>query len=305
MRIRPFRGADARAVAGLVTASVRGQWVYTPERFRESSDPQRRRLVAERAGEVVATAHLLPFGAGAPDALRLDLAGEAQALTPLYLALLADLPPGFSRLLGVCREDFTEQMAFFAAAGFRNAWQSWGARLELEAFDFARFRPLEEKLFLAGYEVEAWPGSAPDAEWAALHALHALGERDAPRHPTTSPDPLTRDELRWIIEREEKAFVVRWRGEPVALTRLTVPPKTAAGEVEIEGTVTHPAHRSRGLATLLGARALAWARAEGHRHAGTGGAVLNLPMLRVCTRLGSVPEPMWVTWERKLPGERD
>ncbi|MDB5045419.1 MAG: hypothetical protein JWQ08_1469, partial [Deinococcus sp.] len=34
--------------------------------------------------------------------------------------------------------------------------------------------------------------------------------------------------------------------------------------------------------------------------AGTGGTVLNLPMLRVNARLGYVPEAMWVTWERGL-----
>ncbi|MFD1731820.1 hypothetical protein ACFSC4_13310 [Deinococcus malanensis] len=54
------------------------------------------------------------------------MAGDRVALTPLYLRLLADLPAGFSRLLGVTREDFTEQMELFQTAGFRNAWQSWG-----------------------------------------------------------------------------------------------------------------------------------------------------------------------------------
>lgn len=306
MNVRPFRNADARGVAGLVTAGVRGGWVYLPEHFRESPDPRRRRLVAERGGEVIATAHLLPFGDSAPDALRLDLAAEGAAFTPLYLALLSDVPPGFSRLLGVCREDFNEQMAFFAAAGFRNAWQSWGARLKLETFDFARFRPLEEKLFLAGYEVERWPAHPSQADWSALHALCVFGERDAPRNPTTSPEPLTLEALRRSAGGEGAAFVIRWRGEVVALARLTVTPTgaggTAAAEVELAGTVTHPAHRSRGLATLLGGRALAWAQAEGHRQAGTGGAVLNLPLLRVCTRLGYVPEPMWVTWERAAFG---
>ena len=51
--LRSFQNADASAVARLVTGSVRGHWVYPPERFRESTDPQRRRLVAEVNGEVV------------------------------------------------------------------------------------------------------------------------------------------------------------------------------------------------------------------------------------------------------------
>lgn len=296
MKIRPFQNADAPAVARLVTDSVRGHWTYLPEHFRDSADPQRRRLVALQGAEIVATAHLSPFGEATPDALRLDLAGDGTAFTPLYLAHLAALPPGFSRLLGVTREDFGEQMQFFGAAGFRNAWQSWGAHLDLGDFDFAAFQPLEERLFLGGYEVGPLPPDAPGADWAALHALHECGLADAPRNPTTTPDPLSADGLRELIVREEAAFVARWRGEIVALTRLT--PNGA--EVESENTVTHPDHRSRGLATLVKARALAWARAAGHTHAGTGGTVLNLPMLRVNTRLGYRVERMWVTWEARL-----
>lgn len=97
------------------------------------------------------------------------------------------------------------------------------------------------------------------------------------------------------------AFVVRLKGEIVALTRLTLGDGKGQGrEVESEFTATHPAHRARGLGTLVKAHALAWAKGEGYTHAGTGGTVLNLPMLRVNTRLGYVTEPMWVTWERKL-----
>lgn len=151
--LRPFQNADAEAVSRLVTDSVRGHWIYRPEQFHESQHPQRQQLVAEQDGEVVATAHLSPFGDGAPDALRLDLAGSGQAFTPLYLALLSRLPAGFTRLLGVAREDFSEQMTFFQAAGFRNAWQSWGAHLDLGRFDFEQFRALDEQLYLQGYEV--------------------------------------------------------------------------------------------------------------------------------------------------------
>lgn len=294
--LRPFRNADAPAVARLVTDSVRGHWTYAPAHFRENADPLRRRLVAVRAGEVVATAALTPFGAGTPDALRLDLAGEGAAFSPLYLALLAELPQGFTRVLGVTREDFGEQVAFFAAAGFRNAWQSWGAHLELGGFDFGRYAAREEQLFMEGYEVERLSPEAPDADWDALHALTVNGVADAPRNPVTTPDPLGWGDLRAVVRREEACFVVRRRGQIVALTRLT----PRGGEVDSEHTVTHPAHRSRGLATVLKARALAWAQAEGFMQASTGGTVLNLPMLRVNTRLGYRPEPMWLTWAMPL-----
>ncbi|MFC3833743.1 MULTISPECIES: GNAT family N-acetyltransferase [Deinococcus] len=294
--LRPFQNADSGAVAQLVTDAMRGHWTYAPEQFRESADPLCRDLVALHGEQVVATAHLSPFGTATPDALRLDLAGEGRAFTPLYLAVLADLPAGFTRLLGVTREDFHEIMHFFHAAGFRNAWQSWGAHLDLTAFDPAPFQSLEERLFVAGYETEQLSPDAPDADWDALHALYLAGIRDAPRNPTTTPEPLSRDDLRDTVRREEAAFVTRWRDEIVASTRLT----PHGHEVESEHTVTHPQHRGRGLATALKGQALAWARAQGHTHAGTGGTVLNLPMLRVNTRLGYVTGPMWVTWERRV-----
>ncbi|MDL2343302.1 GNAT family N-acetyltransferase [Deinococcus sp. MIMF12] len=308
MIVRPFQRADAPAVADLVTRSVRGLWTYRPEHFREDARPEWRRLVAVRGGGVIATAHLAPFGDSAPDALRLDLAGEGAAFSPLYLALLARSelvrrPAGYTRLLGVTREDFSEKMTFFAAAGFRNAWQSWGAHLDLRGWDFGPFRALEERLFLEGYEVERWRMDAPEAEWQALHALHRQGEADVPRNPTTMTAPLDLPALREVMTREEAVFVVRRRGELLALTRLTLPrgqPLQGTGEVSSDLTATHPAHRGRGLATLVGAHALAWAHSEGYTRAGTGGAVLNLPMLRVNTRLGYVPEAMWVTWEKRL-----
>ncbi|PNY81314.1 GNAT family N-acetyltransferase [Deinococcus koreensis] len=294
--LRPFQNADADAVARLVTQGVRGHWTYRPEQFRVSADPLRRRLVAVRGPEVVATAQLSPFGDATPDALRLDLAGDGEAFTPLYLAFLAALPERFARLLGVTREDFGEQMDFFHAAGFRNAWQSWGAHLDLPGFDPARFQPREERLFLAGYEMSRLDPEAPAADWDAVYALFLQGVADAPRNPTTTSDPRTREDLRSIICQEEAAFVTRWRGQIVALTRLT----PDGDEVESEGTVTERGHRSRGLATALKAHALAWAKAEGFTHAGTGGTVLNLPMLRVNARLGYVPERLWITWEQRL-----
>ncbi|BDP40060.1 GNAT family N-acetyltransferase [Deinococcus aetherius] len=296
LTVRPFQNADAHAVARLVTDGVQGHWTYTPEQFRESDDPRHLRLVAERGGEVVATLRLSPFGPAAPNALRLDLAGDGPAFTALYLAALADLPGGFTRLLGVTREDWPETMGFFHAAGFRNAWQSWGAHLNLGDFDPGRFRPLEERLYLQGYEVGRLGPETREEDWDRLHALHETGVRDAPRHPTTTPASLTRAALRDTVLREEVTFVVHLRDEIVASTRLS----PRGREVESEQTVTHPGHRSRGLATLAKAAALAWAREEGFTRASTGGAVLNVPMLRVNARLGYVTEAMWVTWEREL-----
>lgn len=290
--IRPFRTSDAPTVARLVTESVHGHWTYRPEQFEERDGFTRVRLVAERGGDVVATATFYPFS-NDPGTLRVDFAGDAQAYSALYLALLPLVPHDTARLLGVVREDFAP-MAFFHAAGFRNAWQSWGAHLDLTTFDGARFATLEERLYLSGYELERLEAGVSDADWTALFALHEDGLRDAPRNPTTTPDRLSLDAFRRTMLREEAAFVARRKGEIVASTRLT--PRGA--EVESEQTVTARSHRGLGLATVLKARALGWAKEEGFTKAGTGGTVLNVGMLKVNARLGYVTEKMWVTWER-------
>ncbi len=299
LTIRPFQNADASTVARLVTESVQQHWTYLPEHFREHAEPARVRVVAEQGGTVLATANFHPFDATSDDTLRLEFAGDETLYSQLYLALVPWVPAGVTRLLGVTREDWPP-MRLFHAAGFRNAWQSWGAHLDLRRFDAERFVALEQRLFMEGFEVERLEPSAGPLDWAALYALHVEGVQDAPRNPTTTPALLSQEELQAMVLREEVAFVVRYQGKVVASTRLT--PRSRA--VESEQTVTVRAYRGRGLATMCKARALEWARLAGAEEAGTGGTVLNLGMLRVNAKLGYVPEPMWITWERLLPQNR-
>lgn len=289
--VRPFQNDDAVQVAQLVTESVKGHWTYKPEQFRESDDPKRCRLVAEQSGKVVATANSSPFGEGASNALRLDLAGQEDAFTPLYLSILAQCPAQ-KRILGVMREDFTSQMRFFYNAGFRNAWQSWGAHLDLSLFDYERFQPLEEKLYLQGYEVEHLTKAAAEVDWATLYQLYVQGIEDAPRNPTTTPPFYTQESLKEVLL-EGEVFVIRHKKQIVAMTQMARQDQ----EIESKHTVTHSEHRNQGLATLMKASALAWAHQHSFVKAGTGGTVLNIPMLRVNTRLGYLVEKMWITWE--------
>lgn len=288
--LRDFQPADASQVAQLATGSVRGHWTYTPEQFKVSSLPERFRLVATDS-EVRTTLSVSPFGDAAPSAFRLDFAGDSKQFNALYTLALIRLPQ-HAPLIGVTREDFSEQMQFFAAAGFRNAWQSWGAHLDLTRFDFAPYQALEERLFVDGYEVERLANIAPDADWNALYALTRQAVEDAPHNPTTTPDNLSFKELQAMIQREETVFVARFRGQLVGFTRMTVRGQHA----ETEHTGVSRQHRNKGLATLLKARALADAREQGCLEAGTGGTIMNLPMLKVNHRLGYLPEPMWVTW---------
>ncbi|MFC4452562.1 GNAT family N-acetyltransferase [Deinococcus sonorensis] len=298
--VRAACAADAEALAPLVSAAYLGQWITTPEQLvarMDAAGPNHFVLVAEAEGAVQAGVLASGFPT-APAAVRLQWCGVPSASTPLYLAALswvATSAPDVRQLISVVREDHADQVAFLTAAGFRNAHQSWGAHLALPDLDLTRYDALEERLYLAGYETErlAWP--APAADLASLYRLWEQGVQDAPRNPTTTPDPLSPETFRSQLQ-QEVVFLVRWKGQPVASTRLT----PTGDSVDTEHTVVDRAHRGRGLATVVKAASLGWARAEGYTRASTGGSVANLPMLRVNQRLGYRPEPMWLTWVRPL-----
>ncbi|GHF95332.1 GNAT family N-acetyltransferase [Deinococcus piscis] len=291
-QLRPFAPADAAAVARMQTVACREQWTVSAADLLAQSGT---RWVAD-AQELLASAWLSPFGAGAEDALRLSLCGDAAHFSRLYLAALSggDLR-GFTRVLGVVREDWVEQVAWFQAAGFANVWQSFGAHLDLGGFSLDRFALGLEQLYLDGYEVREWTPADDQHSLDELYALHLQFTDDAPATPATASEHLSRDEFAAKL-REWRTWVL-WRGrEAVAYTSVHFPD----GQPDSAGTVTRRSERGRGLATALKAYALDQLRQQGFTQASTGGAVTNLPMLRVNLRLGYRPEPLWLTFERRL-----
>ncbi|GGJ89397.1 GNAT family N-acetyltransferase [Deinococcus aquiradiocola] len=297
--VRDAAPPDAPQLARLLTLAYLHQWTYTAERVTarlHAPTTERFTLTAEQAGQVVAGLDADPFPT-APGSLRVQLYGEPAAFTPLYLQALARAGrAGTRRLLSVVREDHRPQVAFLTAAGWRNAYQSWGAQLDLTAFTFTPFRPLEERHYLAGTEVHRFAADDRAAPWDALHALYRQGLQDAPRNPTTTHDADTPAYFREMVAGGQ-VFAALHGTQVRSYTALTVDGRGVASE----HTATRPQDRSRGLATLVKATALDWAAREGFRTAGTGGTVANLPMLRVNARLGYRTEAMWLTWVRTVP----
>ncbi len=282
----------------LLTDAYLGQWVYTPEyvtRRLEAVRPGRFALSACSGQEVRAGLDADPFST-VTGGLRVQLYGDPAAFTPLYLeALTRASALGYRQLLSVVRQDHRPQVEFLGAADFRNAYQSWGAHLELPGFDFAGYRALEEKHYLDGTEVHSYAPDSTDAPWDTLHRLYAEGLQDTPRNPTTTHDSGSPEYFRSEVAAGRVFAAVR-RGEVLSYTALRL---NETG-VDSEHTVTRAAGRGQGLATLVKATALTWAREQGYASASTGGNVANLPMLRVNTRLDYRPEPMWLTWVRDI-----
>ncbi|WP_425145651.1 GNAT family N-acetyltransferase [Deinococcus sp.] len=292
------QSADAPALARLLTAAYLGQWTTTTgeiERRIHLANPNTFILSAQLRGEVLAGLSASAFDS-APGGLRIQLYGDPAAFTPLYLeALIRASQQGFTRLLSVVREDYAPQVAFLNAAAFRNAYQSWGAHLNLSIFDFGPYQSLEERHFLDGTEVLSFVPESEDAPWEALYALHEQGVQDTPRNPTTTSEVASLEQFRARVA-SGRVFAALRRGEVLAYTAFEL----GKGFVETSHTATRREWRGRGLATLTKATALRWAREAGYARASTGGNVANLPMLRVNQALGYRPEGMWLSFVKDV-----
>ena len=225
------------------------------------------------------------------DVFRFQLFGQPEHYGVLYLDFLTRIGKFQPRAVqSVVREDMAD-MPFLAHAGLINRYQSWGAHLDLTRFDFGRFSPLEETLFMDGYEVEDIDAGGNEATWKDLYVLFLETKRDTPYNPTTTLTHSDFAAFRGSVG-TGRAFVASQKNQIVGYTLIDAEASTE--------TLISIAHRNRGLATLLIARALDWAKMQGSREAGNGGNVLNLPLLRLQQKLGYEIEPMWSTWWLEL-----
>jgi GNAT superfamily N-acetyltransferase len=301
--IRDLEQADYPQVAALQNAHYLHHFDGTPEQM-ETADARAQekygsrwgRRVLEQDGKIQAGLLFYP-PPELPAVFRFQLCGNPTHYSALYLDFLARVAPFSPRAVeSVVREDM-QDMDFLARAGLVNRYQSWGAHLMLSSFEFSRFQPLEERLFLHDYELNSLEHSGSEAIWMELYLLFLETWKDAPYNPTTTPEFSSLEGFRDSVD-TGRAFYALAQGKIVGYTLLSCP--SSKVEVSSEHTAVHPQYRKKGLATLLKATALEWARREGVLEASTGGAVMNLPILRVHQKLGYAFEPMWCTWWLEL-----
>jgi|GEM_PF-1712148 len=298
--VRPLEQADYSQVSALQNAHYLNHFDQTPQqmsetdaRAREKYGPRAGHAVLEQGGEIVAGLSFYP-PTELKGVFRFQLCGDPAHYSALYLDFLARVAPYQPRAItSVVREDM-QDMPFLAHAGLVNRYQSWGAHLELANFDSERFRPLEEKLFLEGYEVNSLEAKGSERVWKDLYTLY-LETRGGPYNPTTTP-PFTDFEAFRPSNPTDRALYVTAPGKVVGYALLGI-----SNEVQIEHMAVHPAQRGKGLGILLAVKALEWVKAQDWKEAGMGGNVLDLAMLRVVQKLGFALEPMWCTWWLELP----
>lgn len=291
--IRDAQDGDYPQIASLQNAHYHHHFDETSQEM-QGYDAQRLEQHGQRFGRLVCVqddqivAGLVYF---MPEDLehvfRFQLFGAPEHYGVLYLDFLTRIGKFQPRAVqSVVREDMPD-MPFLAHAGLLNRYQSWSAHLDLTRFEFGRFAPLEERLFMDGYEIEQMDANGNETTWKDLYVLFLETKRDTPYNPTTTltyPDFVA---FQASIG-QGRAFYATRKNQVVGYTLIDTEASTE--------TMISVAHRNRGLATLLIARALDWAKGQGFQEAGNGGNVLNLPLLRLQQKLGYDIEPMWSTW---------
>ena len=305
--VRPARPEDYPGIArlgdphaGPEQLSQRAARLLGYDQHSAATDPQFHRLVAEAGNALVATATIRADWAGVVQAGRfwvdafVDPAWRGRGLGATLVDHLERAVPGPVRELGAClREDHVPATEHLAEQGFEERFRSWGAHLDLRAFEPSAYAGLLARLEAAGYRFVPYPElHAPDKE-ARLLALKRHVDRDIvafePIVPAASEDVLDEGYLP-----DGLIVALAPDGEMVGLASLRR--EGPEGPIGCGLTGVHRDHRGRGLATALKVRSLEVAKALGATTIGTGGGGANLAMRRVNERLGFVVEPLWLTF---------
>lgn len=268
----------------------------------DSARPDVERYVVTRDGEVLATAVVTEVP-DYPDALRVRITGEdPQAWSVAAEGLAETLRGRAGRLLSVVRQDHRDATRL-EAAGYRLGWESWGARLELpeEGLPADAYSELTEGPRAAGYAVRELGVGGGAAYLCEAFELYDAESASFPRTPATSVQHYDEQGFAQHIARS-RAFVAIREGRCAAITVFEA--RSGPTEAATDFTLVAARFRGEGLASFLKATAIKQLAAEGVRVFGTGGALVNKPMLRSNEKLGYVLEPFWGSYVLALDSAR-
>ncbi|MGB0384683.1 MAG: GNAT family N-acetyltransferase [Ardenticatenaceae bacterium] len=317
LTIRPFEATPTDYET--ITVIHNAVWpddIYTVEEWK--SDDEKRdakyffqRVMAELDGQLVAFADYLEpswsYVAGKyyitynvhPDH---DGSGVDQSLYDHIMSALAECEPAPSKIMTHMREDKTRELDFLKGHGFKIVMREPISRLDVPAFDSAKFAHAAEKVRQRGikiYTIRELEQLEP--EWKPkLWELEWQVRQDIP-----SPDPRTQRPFEQFAKNfkgpnydPEAWFVALDNGECVGYSSFYVTPATKE-KLYTRITGVARSHRRMGLATALKVRAIEFAQQYGAQQIETDNEENN-PMYQLNLMLGFKPAPGWLTLEKKI-----
>ncbi len=314
--IRAFTPTDYPAITA-VHNTVYPDYPQTPDEFRywdEHREPHCRaaRWVAEQNGAIVAAGSYEQWAFQYhPRKFAFDLwvVPERQAKgigKRLYEQLLAALAPFDPLSIRThARENLDRSRHFLEARGFRPGMAEWESRLDLAAFDPARYAGGEERVMAQGIELRSLKELEHDPERdRKVWELDWAVTQDVP-----SDEPATRVSFEHFLTSQMQhpnflpdAYFVAVDGEHyVGLSTLW----KCQGSPDLDTGLTgvRREYRRRGIALALKNRALTWAKAAGRPQVKTWNATSNEGMLGINVQLGFARQPAWIEWTKTLAEE--
>jgi mycothiol synthase len=187
------------------------------------------------------------------------------------------------------REHRPYEIEWLLAKGFHEVQRNWESRLQLDAFDAARWASKVARVKNAGFHFKALSGLKDTPEFRqALYDLWCEVRRDVPR-----PEAVSEVSFEQFVKRNfenqnllSDAYLVALDegGQFVATTALWRSFETDVLEIGLTGTRVH--YRRQGLAFALKIESLAWAKAQGYAEVRTSNALVNTGILRINDALG-------------------
>ena len=224
----------------------------------------------------------------------------------LYKALMSNLGTRDPLLVRACGREGNERvLRFLADRGFVEEIREWEARLDVTAFDFARYEGLDTKMREQGIELTCMADlrGEPGFERKLYDLVMAL-LADVPAPEAHTPETFEAFEARVFSNPSllpEAYTIAVHDGELIGVSVLLKIPADETIQTGLTGVRRE--YRRKGIATAMKVRGIRWCARHGYTAIRTENEQNNVGMLSINESLGFVRQPAWIGHVKALGRE--